>query len=410
MCDEEMSVRSDCMGMVGISPFMKCTSTFHHDAVAAFYKVNSRGPVGLSKWTSIFVIAGLAWLFRMLLLCILAEIKKRELLARLGVSVRYNSGMRRGTSDFGLDVSFDTSASLEYMPGLARASLGKLCARLTGLHEINEAVLVWFGLNSVWFNKKCYLVFRRKNDNSEMSIYGFTTLPTRENAKVVEESHEFAKEGGRFSRDEAEHILRTILISLHILFTFISYQHPYSQVGVGEGVTEVGLEGMGVGLQERPTEPAQLTQTTPSSAFIKENMDVLRTMIKEHDLQPKAKMTPRKLVYEEFIEENSGSSKTKDLSERLSKESSDTAKASLKQNPEERKLGLGEKDPDKERLAWTLRYNKKAKILRNVKVNEGSKDQEDHQGIFSAAAEQEEWPMPVWCRMFCQTLSGVARN
>ncbi|GJS13674.1 reverse transcriptase domain-containing protein [Tanacetum coccineum] len=46
----------------------------------------------------------------------------------------------------------------------------------------------------------------------------------------------------------------------------------------------------------------------------------------------------------------------------------------------------------------------------NVQVYEGNKDLEDHLSIFSAAAEQEEWPMPVWCKMFRQTLSGSARN
>ncbi|GKB75110.1 reverse transcriptase domain-containing protein, partial [Tanacetum coccineum] len=52
----------------------------------------------------------------------------------------------------------------------------------------------------------------------------------------------------------------------------------------------------------------------------------------------------------------------------------------------------------------------KAKLLRNVKVYEVSKDPEDHLGIFSTAAEQEEWHMPVWRRMFRQALSGAARN
>ncbi|GJX01445.1 hypothetical protein Tco_0185358 [Tanacetum coccineum] len=51
-----------------------------------------------------------------------------------------------------------------------------------------------------------------------------------------------------------------------------------------------------------------------------------------------------------------------------------------------------------------------AKLPRNVKVCEGSKDPEDYLGIFLAAAEQEEWPMPVWCKMFRQALSGAARN
>ncbi|GKF26360.1 hypothetical protein Tco_0082254 [Tanacetum coccineum] len=48
-----------------------------------------------------------------------------------------------------------------------------------------------------------------------------------------------------------------------------------------------------------PTEPVLQTQKTsyPSLDFIKENIDVLRTMIKEHDQQAKMKATPRKLAY-----------------------------------------------------------------------------------------------------------------
>ncbi|GJW75039.1 hypothetical protein Tco_0134409 [Tanacetum coccineum] len=57
-----------------------------------------------------------------------------------------------------------------------------------------------------------------------------------------------------------------------------------------------------------------------------------------------------------------------------------------------------------------FRYNRRAKLPPNVRVYEGNKDSEDHLSIFSAAAKQEEWPMPVWCKMFRQTLSGSARN
>nr|GEX08483.1 putative reverse transcriptase domain-containing protein [Tanacetum cinerariifolium] len=172
----------------------------------------------------------------------------------------------------------------------------------------------------------------------------------------------------------------------------------------GEGAPEVGLEGMGVGLQEGPTKPAQLTQTTSSSTFIKENMDVLRTMIKEHGLQPKAKMTPRKLVYEEFKEENFGISRTKDLSERLSKESSDTISERLESQSKSKAKPRGEKARSRGKRSG------RGEVSADSEGEGGSKDQEDHQGIFSAAAEQEEWPMPVWCMMFCQTLSGAARN
>ncbi|GKB05147.1 reverse transcriptase domain-containing protein [Tanacetum coccineum] len=57
-----------------------------------------------------------------------------------------------------------------------------------------------------------------------------------------------------------------------------------------------------------------------------------------------------------------------------------------------------------------FRYHRRAKLPPNVRVFKGNKDPEDHLSIFSAAAEQEEWHMPVWCKMFRQTLSGSARN
>ncbi|GKA24839.1 hypothetical protein Tco_0710872 [Tanacetum coccineum] len=57
-----------------------------------------------------------------------------------------------------------------------------------------------------------------------------------------------------------------------------------------------------------------------------------------------------------------------------------------------------------------FKYHRRVKLPRNIRVYEGNKDPEDRLGIFSAAAEQEEWPMPVWCKMFHQTLGGAARN
>ncbi|GJZ85995.1 hypothetical protein Tco_0657605 [Tanacetum coccineum] len=81
----------------------------------------------------------------------------------------------------------------------------------------------------------------------------------------------------------------------------------------------------GVGPQEGPTEPAQLTQTTPSPAFIKENIDALRIMIKEHEQQARAKETLKKLVYGEYEEEISDNLVTKGLLGQLSNKSSSTS-------------------------------------------------------------------------------------
>ncbi|GJV95501.1 reverse transcriptase domain-containing protein [Tanacetum coccineum] len=45
----------------------------------------------------------------------------------------------------------------------------------------------------------------------------------------------------------------------------------------------------------------------------------------------------------------------------------------------------------------------------NVKIYDGTGDLEDHVGRFVGIGNQGEWPMPVWCRMFQQTLDGKAR-
>ncbi|GJR58854.1 hypothetical protein Tco_1501016, partial [Tanacetum coccineum] len=54
-----------------------------------------------------------------------------------------------------------------------------------------------------------------------------------------------------------------------------------------------------------------------------------------------------------------------------------------------------------------FKYYQRAKLPRNIKVHEGNKYPEDHLSIFSTATELEEWSMPVWCKMFRQTLGGA---
>ncbi|GJV96071.1 reverse transcriptase domain-containing protein [Tanacetum coccineum] len=46
----------------------------------------------------------------------------------------------------------------------------------------------------------------------------------------------------------------------------------------------------------------------------------------------------------------------------------------------------------------------------NITLYDGSTDPADHLNRFSMAANSGEWPMPVWCRMFQQTLDGGARG
>ncbi|GJR04998.1 hypothetical protein Tco_0527982 [Tanacetum coccineum] len=45
----------------------------------------------------------------------------------------------------------------------------------------------------------------------------------------------------------------------------------------------------------------------------------------------------------------------------------------------------------------------------NAKIYDGTRDPEDHVGRFVEMGNQGEWPMPVCCRMFQQTLDGKAR-
>ncbi|GKF51155.1 hypothetical protein Tco_0147622, partial [Tanacetum coccineum] len=46
----------------------------------------------------------------------------------------------------------------------------------------------------------------------------------------------------------------------------------------------------------------------------------------------------------------------------------------------------------------------------SVRASRRKSSSESGYDTVSDSAEQEEWPMPVWCKMFCQTLSGSAKN
>nr|GEX15374.1 reverse transcriptase domain-containing protein [Tanacetum cinerariifolium] len=50
------------------------------------------------------------------------------------------------------------------------------------------------------------------------------------------------------------------------------------------------------------------------------------------------------------------------------------------------------------------------KMPANIKLYDGTTDPKDHLSCFASAANSGEWLMPVWCRMFQQTLNGSARG
>ncbi|GJX41633.1 reverse transcriptase domain-containing protein [Tanacetum coccineum] len=192
--------------------------------------------------------------------------------------------------------------------------------------------------------------------------------------------------------------------------------------------------------------PAGQAQGGLSSAFVKENIDVLRTMIKELDNRGQEKVTPRKLFNEELGKAGSENSQMSPSAEEVGGYSSDGSSRSRSrgrprtaqkhQKNVSKKKGTSKShrsdsgydtvsDSGSEDLSMPyrrpkpmpftsritrFRYHQRAKLPPNVRVYKGNKDPEDHLSIFSAAAEQEEWPMPVWCKMFRQTPSGSARN
>ncbi|GJZ64872.1 hypothetical protein Tco_0621568 [Tanacetum coccineum] len=69
--------------------------------------------------------------------------------------------------------------------------------------------------------------------------------------------------------------------------------------------------------------PTGRVQGGPSSAFVKENIDVMRTMIKELDNRGQEKVTPRKLFNEESGGARSENSQTSPSAEEVGGYSSD---------------------------------------------------------------------------------------
>ena len=68
--------------------------------------------------------------------------------------------------------------------------------------------------------------------------------------------------------------------------------HPVEGENLNTGAVGTGRTPPG-----GPSAPSGPAQEGPSPAFVKENIDVLRTMIKELDNKGKEKATPRKLSY-----------------------------------------------------------------------------------------------------------------
>nr|GEX97301.1 hypothetical protein [Tanacetum cinerariifolium] len=126
-----------------------------------------------------------------------------------------------------------------------------------------------------------------------------------------------------------------------------------------------------------PTEPVLQTQQTPSPslAFIKENIDVLRTMIKEHDQQAKMKATPRKLAFADSDKEALAGSLAKGFSDRFSLESSGTSdtRRQTRSTIKSQKTPSKNKEPTHLRSSMTKYPKRWTKCLKGSEPSLGEK-------------------------------------
>ncbi|GKB37575.1 reverse transcriptase domain-containing protein [Tanacetum coccineum] len=152
------------------------------------------------------------------------------------------------------------------------------------------------------------------------------------------------------------------------------------------GATPSGIVGDGV-----EATPSGVTPPTTKEQ-IKGNLSALRSLVKEHN--NRGNISP---IHVNF----------NDVDDRASVQTVVTRKEVVDADL---------KKPFKEAVKTPLTRRiiefagPKFKILANVKLYDGTTDPKDHLSRFSSAANSEEWPMPVWCRMFQQTLNGSARG
>ncbi|GJU46545.1 hypothetical protein Tco_1203811 [Tanacetum coccineum] len=136
--------------------------------------------------------------------------------------------------------------------------------------------------------------------------------------------------------------------------------------------------------------PVEQAQRGPSPAFMKENIDVLTTMIKELDNRGQEKVTPRKISNEESggaRSEARSRSKTKSVKSKpqsmkasRGKSSSDSGYDTLSDSGSE-DLSMPYRWPKPMPFTSRItrfRYHLRAKLLPNIRVYEGNKDPEDH--------------------------------
>nr|GEU69571.1 hypothetical protein [Tanacetum cinerariifolium] len=131
---------------------------------------------------------------------------------------------------------------------------------------------------------------------------------------------------------------------------------PIEEEFQGVATRDVGTKTHG-----GPTEPVLQKQKTPSLslAFIKENIDVLRTMIREHNRQAKMKAKPRKLAYADSGKEGSVGLSVKGFFDLFSLESFGTSDT----HRQTRSTIKSQKTPSKNKEPTHLRRSRRSIIF-----------------------------------------------
>ncbi|GJW98064.1 reverse transcriptase domain-containing protein [Tanacetum coccineum] len=153
-----------------------------------------------------------------------------------------------------------------------------------------------------------------------------------------------------------------------------------------EEIPKAKTRDVGTETHGGPTELVLQAQKTPSPypVFIKENIDVLRAMIKEHNQQAKIKTTPKRLAYADSDKEAPTRSLVRGFFDRFSLESSGTSDT----HKQTRSTNKSQRTPSKKKEPTHLRRSRRLK----------------DQSIIKEKARRER------CKMFLQTQGGAARN
>ncbi|GJV21872.1 hypothetical protein Tco_1370892 [Tanacetum coccineum] len=166
-----------------------------------------------------------------------------------------------------------------------------------------------------------------------------------------------------------------------------------------EEIQEAKTKDVGMETHAGPTKPVLQAHKTPSpsSAFIKEKIDVLRTMIKEHDQQAKIKAMPRRLAYADSDKQAPARLLARDFSDRFSLESSGTSDTHKQTRSASKNQRTASKNKEPTHLRRSRRLEDRS-ITKEKARRERSKSRRkrsEHQEI-SSDSEQEEDPTEIY--------------